>query len=213
MTRTSAPAPPATRARVATGQFIGFMDNDIAVRSRGWLATLANVVLRENDAAGSLGRSWSSPSRRNISTQAPRSQRPGACLLGRGEHVDAPEHNVGARCRCLISACWLMKAAVPVQIGGLTRSSTPQFEDFDFLPRARCGPAVLYEPGAEMYHFNVTTDNSPDVNTSTLLSATGWSSNAAGACLRHEHGPPDSECRWAKLETRPIEQTGSAIID
>lgn len=204
---------------VATGQYIGFMDNDIAVRSRGWLATLANV-LEEDEANGIVGPKLVFPfAPYNIQHAGAAISKTGRVqYLGRGEPIDAPEHNVRREVQCLISACWLMKAAVPVQIGGLDEVFNPaQFEDFDFCYRARAaGRRVLYEPGAEMYHFeSVTTDNSPDVNYKYITIRNGMEFKRR---WRHvfaaEHGPPDSECRWAKLETRPIEQTGvPPIID
>lgn len=204
---------------VARGQFIGFMDNDIAVRSRGWLATLAGV-LGEDDAIGIVGPKLVFPfAPYNIQHAGAALSRTGRVkYLGRGEPIDAPEHNVRREVQCLISACWLMKAAVPEQIGDLDEVFNPaQFEDFDFCYRAReAGWRVLYDPGAEMYHFeSVTTDNSPDVNYKYITIRNGMEFKRRWRrVFEAEDGPPDSECQWAKLETRPMEQTGiPPIID
>jgi len=198
---------------VVTGEFIGFMDNDIAVRSRGWLATLAGA-LEEDAQIGIVGPKLVFPFEPfNIQHAGAAISRTGRVkYLGRGEPIDAPEHNVRREVQCLISACWLMKAAVPAQIGGLDEVFNPaQFEDFDFCYRARAaGWQVIHDPSAEMYHFeSVTTDNSPDVNYKYITIRNGMEFKRR---WRHvfeaEDGPPDSECQWAKLETRPMEQTG-----
>ena len=204
---------------VATGRYIGFMDNDIAVRSRGWLGVLAGV-LEEHAACGIVGpklvfpfEPWTIQHAGAAISRTGRVQ-----YLGRGEPIDAPEHNTRRAVQCLISACWLMRAQVPAQIGGLDEVFNPaQFEDFDFCYRAReAGWTVLYDPVAEMYHYeSVTTDNSPDVNYRYVTIRNGMEFKRR---WRHvfetEDGPPDEQCRWQTLETRPIEQTGiPPIID
>jgi len=204
---------------VASGEHIGFMDNDVAVRSRGWLGVLAGV-LEEEPSHGIVGPKLLFPFEPwNI-------QHVGAAIstagrvqyLGRGAPIDVPEHGTRRELQCLISACWLMKAEVPAQIGGLDEVFNPaQFEDFDFCYRAReAGWTVLYDPAAEMYHYeSVTTDGSPDVNYRYITIRNGMEFKRRWRHMfAHEHGPPDSECRWQQLETRPIEQTGiPPIID
>ncbi|HCA45973.1 MAG TPA: hypothetical protein DEP45_01080, partial [Armatimonadetes bacterium] len=138
--------------------------------------------------------------------------------LGRGEPRDAPEHNLRREVQCLISACWLMKTEIPECIGGLDEIFNPaQFEDFDFCYRAReAGWTVLYDPAAEMYHYeSVTTDDSPDVNYKYVTIRNGMEFKRRWQRLfEQEDGPPDSECQWRRLETRPMEQTGiPPIID
>jgi GT2 family glycosyltransferase len=105
-----------------------------------------------------------------------------------------------------------MKRAVYEQIGGLDEVFNPaQYEDFDFCYRAReAGWEVWYEPGAEMYHFeNTTTAGSADLNFRYVTIRNGlefkrrWQHRFSA-----EGGPPDEECHWRELETRPLEQTG-----
>lgn len=198
---------------VARGDYIAFMDNDVAVRTRGWLRVLCDV-LEEDPTYGIVGPKLVFPfAPYNI-------QHAGAAIspngrvkyLGRGEPINAPEHNQRRQVQCLISACWLMRAEVPREIGGLDEVFNPaQFEDFDFCYRAReAGWQVLYDPGAEMYHFeSVTTDGSPDVNYKYITIRNGMEFKRR---WRHrfmsEGGPPDAECQWAALETRPLELTG-----
>ncbi len=204
---------------VATGRCIGFMDNDIAVRSRDWLQTLADV-LEEDEDFGIVGPKLVYP------FEPYDIQHAGAAIsengrvkyLGRGEPIDASEHNQRREVQCLISACWLMKAEVPEQIGGLDEVFNPaQFEDFDFCYRAReAGWTVLYDPVAEMYHYeSVTTDDSPDVNYKYVTIRNGMEFKRRWKHMfENEDGPPDSECHWEDMETRPIEQTGiPPIVD
>ncbi len=204
---------------VASGRYTGFMDNDIAVRSRRWLKTLADV-LEEHPAHGIVGPKLVFPFEPwTIQHAGAAISRTGRVkYLGRGEPIDAPEHNVRREVQCLISACWLMRAEVPAQIGGLDEVFNPaQFEDFDFCYRAReAGWTVLYDPAAEMYHYeSVTTDNSPDVNYKYVTIRNGMEFKRRWRrVFETEDGPPDAECRWLKLQTRPIQETGiPPIID
>ncbi|MBC7288680.1 MAG: glycosyltransferase family 2 protein [Armatimonadetes bacterium] len=132
--------------------------------------------------------------------------------LGRGKPIDSPEHNVRKDVQCLISACWVMKREVPEEIGGLDEVFNPaQYEDFDFCYRARArGWRVVYEPMAEMYHFeSVTTDGSPDLNYRYITIKNGLEFKRRWQqVFSQEDGPPDEECQWLKLETRPLEMTG-----
>ncbi len=198
---------------LATGDFIAFMDNDVAVRHRHWLKGLADVL-------------WSAP---EIGIVGPKLLFPfppyniecaGAAISktgrvqyrGRGCPADDPEWNVPVDVQCLISACWLMKRAVVEQIGMLDEAFNPaQFEDFDYCYRARqAGWRIRYEPSVEMYHYeNVTTDGSPDVKF-RYVTIKNWIKfkERWRHMFSQENGPPDSECQWAPLETRPLEQTG-----
>lgn len=197
----------------ARGEYISFMDNDVAVRSRNWLGPLRDV-LEEDESIGIVGPKLVFPfGPYNIQFGGAGISRSGRVkYLGRGEPRDDPQHNQRGEMQCLISACWLMKAEVPQQIGGLDEVFNPaQFEDFDFCYRAReAGWRILYEPSAEMYHYeSVTTDDSPDVNYKYITIRNGMEFKRRWRKMfSREDGPPDEECRWEELETRPIEQTG-----
>ncbi|NLO05937.1 MAG: glycosyltransferase family 2 protein [candidate division WS1 bacterium] len=204
---------------VACGEYIGFMDNDVAVRSSEWLSILAGV-LEEATSNGIVGPKLVFPFEPyNIQHAGAAISRTGRVkYLGRGKQIDAPEHNQRREVQCLISACWLMKGEIPDKIGGLDEIFNPaQFEDFDFCYRAReAGWKVLYDPVAEMYHYeSVTTDNSPDVNYKYVTVRNGMEFKRRWRQMfEQEDGPSDEECHWERLETRPIEQTGiPPIVD
>ncbi|MBM3500245.1 MAG: glycosyltransferase family 2 protein [Armatimonadetes bacterium] len=198
---------------VASGSYLGFLDNDTAVRTRGWLAVLARTLEDEPDA-GVVGPKLVYPfppyDIEHAGAAISRNGRPK--YLGRGRALDDPAHNARCEVQCLISAAWLMKREVPDQIGGLDEVFNPaQFEDFDFCYRARQhGFRVLYEPGAEMYHFeNVTTDGSVDVNFRYITIKNGRTFKQRWRhAFSEEDGPADEECAWEPLPTRPLEATG-----
>jgi GT2 family glycosyltransferase len=198
---------------VVTGEYIGFLDNDTAVRSRRWLATLVGT-LEEEPNAGIVGPKLVYPfppyDIEHAGAGLSRTGRPK--YLGRGRPLDDPAHNVRRDVQCLISAAWLMKREVPDTIGGLDEVFNPaQFEDFDFCYRARQhGYRVLYEPSAEVYHFeNVTTDGSVDVNFRYITIKNGMTFKKRWReVFSVESGPPDAECVWEPLPTRPLEATG-----
>jgi len=192
---------------------IAFCDNDVAVRSRNWLAIL-RTRLEAEDRNGIVGPKLVYP------FEPYRIECAGAAISptgrvqyrGRGRDRLDPAFCVPCEVQCLISACWLMKREIPDTLGGLDEAFNPaQFEDFDLCYRAReAGWKVLYEPAAEMYHFeNTTTSGSADVKFRYITIRNGLEFKKRWHHMfSRENGPPDEECRWEQLETRPIEQTG-----
>ncbi|MGC9318105.1 MAG: glycosyltransferase family 2 protein, partial [Armatimonadota bacterium] len=188
-------------------------------RTRGWLGVLADVLAEDADL-GIVGPKLVFPFEPYNIQHAGAAISPGGRVkyLGRGQPIDSPEHNRRREVQCLISACWLMRREVPDEIGGLDEVFNPaQYEDFDFCYRAReAGWTVLYDPQAEMYHYeSVTTDGSADVNYKYITIRNGMEFKRRWRHMfSEEGGPPDEQCRWLDLETRPIEQTGfPPIID
>ncbi len=199
--------------RLAEGRFIAFMDNDVCVRTRNWLAVLASA-LEADESLGIVGPKLVFPFEPyNIEHAGAAISRTGRVqYIGRGEARDDPRFNQRREVQCLISACWLMKREVYEQIGGLDEAFNPaQFEDFDFCYRARqAGWRIEYLPEAEMYHFeSVTNAGSPDINF-RYITIKNWMEfkRRWRHVFEREDGPPDEECEWKPLETRPLEQTG-----
>lgn len=211
---------------MAHGQYLAFCDNDLGVRSRDWLRTLAGR-LESAPEVGITGPTlrfpWPpydvecagvaiSPSGRvqyrgrGETEPTP----PPPSLKGGGSSV--PPWVIAGPVQCLISACWLMKRQVYEEIGPLDEVFNPaQYEDFDFCYRAReAGWEVWYEPGAEMYHFeNTTTAGSTDVNFRYVTIRNGLEFKRRwGHRFSQEPGPPDAECVWRKLPLHGIEEIG-----
>lgn len=195
------------------GELIGFLDNDLAVGHRDWLAGLAGT-LEAFPETGIVGPKLLYPFAPYDIECAGVALSPNGRVQyrGRGAKRDTPEFNEPREVQCLISACWLMKREVKDAIGELDEVFNPaQFEDFDYCYRARqAGFMVRYEPGVEMYHFeNVTTAGSVDVRFKTVT-LRNWAKfrERWQAVYRTEGGPPDEECQWRNMETRPLEHTG-----
>jgi GT2 family glycosyltransferase len=197
----------------ADGDYIAFLDNDIAVRDVQWLTKL-RAALDEAHDIGICGPKLLFPFEPYRIEFAGCEVSPTGRVhyRGRGAPSDAAEFNERREVQCLISAAWLMKAQLVDEIGLMDELFSPaQYEDIDYCYRARdAGYRILYQPLAELYHFeNVTTDGSVDVKFRRITMR-----NAVAFKRRWRHvfstegGPPDSELDWLQLETRPIEQTG-----
>lgn len=198
---------------VAAQPLVAFCDNDLAVRSRNWLNVLQDVLERD-PRNGFVGPKLVYPfAPYDIECAGVAISPHGRVQYrGRGEPIDAPEFNRPSEVQCLISACWLMRKEITDTLGGMDEIFNPaQFEDFDLCYRAReKGWRVLYEPNAEMYHFeNVTTDGSVDMKFK-YTTMKNWQEFKARwkRLYEHENGPSDEHCQWAKLPTHPIEYTG-----
>ncbi len=196
---------------VAKGQYIAFMDNDAAVRSRSWLQVLRNALEQENDI-GIVGPKLVFPFPPYDIEIAGAAISPNGRVQyrGRGQPIDASEFNQPGEVQCLISACWLMKREVYQQIGGLDEIFNPaQYEDFDLCYRARAaGWRVWYQPAAEMYHYeNVTLAGSPDVNFRYTTIKNGLEFKRRWEHMfSQEAGPPDEDCQWEPLPTKSIQE-------
>ncbi len=197
--------------QAAGGQYISFMDNDVAVRSRNWLATLGEFLEREKEV-GIVGPKLVFPfapfdiecAGAAISPQGRVQYR------GRGQPLDTTEFSQATEVQCLISACWLMERELYDQLGGLDEVFSPaQYEDFDFCYRARqVGWQVWYEPVVEMYHYEgVTTADSTDINYEYVTIRNGLEFKRRWQHMFVcEDGPADEECQWQQLDTQSIQQ-------
>jgi GT2 family glycosyltransferase len=193
-----------------TGDLWVFLDNDVTVRTRSWLEGL-RAVLDQRPSPGEQG---------GVGVVAPKLVYPNpphdiqcaGCAVtlggrvifcGRGEGRTAPSWNQPRDCQTLISACWMMPAAVARRIGPLDTLFSPvQFEDIDYCYRIRAaGFRCRYEPSVEMYHFeNVTTGRSESLNYTYLTIKHGMKFKDK---WRHrfslEAGPPDSAWKWIQV--------------
>lgn len=203
--------------QISTQPYIAFIDNDAAVRTRTWLQELSSV-LDANEETGIVGPKLLFPFEPYPIECAGVAISPNGRVkyIGRGEPRTDPEFNEPKDVQCLTSACWLMRRSLCEQLGGLDEIFNPaQFEDFDFCYRAReAGWTVQYWPDSEMYHYeNTTTAGSQSLNFK-YVTMKNWRTfrKRWEKMYASEGGPPDEECKWAPLETRPLEQTGRPPI-
>lgn len=188
------------------GAYWVFLDNDVSVRTRGWLEKL-RAVLQADPKAGVVGPKLVYPLPPHDIQCAGAAVTPGGQVefCGRGRPRADPAFAKPRDCQTLISACWMMPAAVAKQVGELDERFSPvQFEDIDYCYRIReAGYACRYEPGVEMYHFeNVTTGRTGSLNYPYLTVKNGlkfkekWKHR-----FSKENGPPDKEWKWAHIPT------------
>lgn len=197
----------------ARGDLLAFVDNDVALRSRRWLARL-RAVLGADPRCTMVGPKLVYPfPPHDIQCAGVGISRTGRVLFrGRGEPRDAAEHDTPREVQCLISACCLARADEVRAVGGFDEAFNPvQFEDFDLCYRLRERGGVLrYESGVEMYHFeSVTTQGTPNLVNAEIVVRHGllfkqrWRHRFAA-----EDGPTDVETRWRQVPTQAFDRIG-----
>jgi len=201
----------------AQGDKVVFADNDVALRSRDWLTELAACLDRDPKVAVA-GPKLVYPSPPHLIQCAgvgvSRSGRVQFC--GRGEPRNDPRFNRREEVQCLISACFMARKSVLNDVGGFDEAFNPvQFEDFDLCYRIRRkGHKVVYEPSAEMYHFeSTTTAGTPTLaNTGVIVRHGLLFKKRWKDMFEKEKGPTDDETRWRKLTLPSFESVGELPV-
>ncbi|MDP6523654.1 MAG: glycosyltransferase family 2 protein [Kiritimatiellia bacterium] len=203
----------------SSGEYVVFMDNDVALRSGKWLSGMRKIM--DDDATIAI------VGPKLVYPQPPYDiQCAGVAIsktgrpkfLGRGDNRDDPRFNEFLDMQCLTSACFMVRRSVMDDVGGFDEAFNPvEYEDFDLCYRARSnGNRVVYLPSVEMYHFeNVTTCGTPRLPNTYLIIKHGLLFKKR---WRHmfetEGGPPDSETKWRAIEPCRIEDVHTLpIID
>ncbi len=195
------------------GDDIAFLDNDIVLRDRRWLAVLRDT-LHSDPAIAVVTPKLLFPFAPFPIEHAGIAIAPNGVVgyLGRGADRDDPEFNTRRTLQGSASACIVVKRSVLDEVGVFDEIFNPvQFEDLDLLYRIRAaGYTVVYEPAVEMYHFeNITTDNTPQVNFKYQTIKNGIEFKRR---WRHmfstENGPAEDTLRWAELPRHRIETIG-----
>ncbi len=190
-----------------------FIDNDLTVRSRGWLNLLA-AKLDADPAVGMVGPKLVYPFHPHpIQCAGGAVTRGGRVVFrGRGEPRDHPEFSTPRDVQCLISACCMVRRTVFEQAGGFDPWFNPvEYEDIDLCYRIRHqGHRVRYLASVEMYHFeNVTTCGTEHLPNTYLIVRNGlrfkkrWHS-----MFTRENGPPDTAARWRQVDVPPFTAIG-----
>lgn len=195
--------------KICTGEFLGFLDNDILVSNSEWLRTLSSFLIR-NPKCGIVAPQLLFPwSPFQIECAGVGVSKIGRIqYIGRGQ--DSGTFPAPFPVQCAISAAWLMRREVVEKIGDLDEIYSPvQFEDLDFCYRARAaGFEVWMEPRAHLFHFeHTTTAGSDDINFRYVTTKNGltfkkrWSETFA-----LENGPSDEACRWQEIPKLAIDE-------
>jgi GT2 family glycosyltransferase len=199
------------------GSDIAFLDNDIVLRDRRWLAVLSATLAEEARVAVVTPKLlFPFPPYAIEHTEIGISPRGTVGYVGRGADRDDPRFTTRRDLQCSASACVLVKRAVLDEVGGFDEIFNPvQFEDNDLFYRMKShGYRLLYEPAVEMYHFeNVTTDNSPRINFKYQTIKNGLEFKRRWRHLfETENGPADEDLRWVALPRRRIDDIGELEV-
>jgi GT2 family glycosyltransferase len=199
------------------GSEIAFLDNDIVLRDRAWLAVLRETLYEdERTAVVTPKLLFPFPPYQIEHTGIAISPTGAIGYQGRGAERDDPAYCVRRELQGSASACILVRKSVLDEVGMFDEIFNPvQFEDLDLLYRMReQGYRVIYEPAVEMYHFeNVTTDGSAKINFKYQTIKNGVEFKRR---WRHmftkETGPADDTLKWAELPRRRIEEIGELEV-
>jgi GT2 family glycosyltransferase len=197
----------------ARGQIIAFLDNDVALRSRSWLTVLAGL-LTEQPGVAAVGPKLVYPCPPYLIQCAGVgiSDSGRVQFRGRGQQRNDPRFDHRQEVQCLISACMVVRKSVLDEVGGFDEEFNPvQYEDFDLCYRIRSrGYKAVYEPAAEMYHFeSVTTAGTPTIpNTGVIIRHGLRFKKRWKHMFEKEGGPADSETAWRKLSLPDLSLLG-----
>ncbi len=203
---------------LATGSEVAFLDNDIVMRDRGWLVKLRETLYSSDDIALVTPKLlFPFPPYAIEHCSIAISPTGTVGYIGRGANNDDPRYNERIDIQGSASACVLVKKSVLDEVGNFDEIFNPvQFEDLDLFYRMKeKGYRLVYEPAAEMYHFeNVTTDNSPQqVNFKYQTIKNGIVFKKRWRHMfEKENGPADEDLRWAELPRQRIEEIGDLPI-
>ncbi len=201
----------------AHGDILAFVDNDVALRSRRWLAALSAALETERHAV-IVGPKLVYPfAPYRIQCAGVGISRTGRVLFrGRGELRDDPQFNEPREVQCLISACCMLRRDAFEQAGGFDEAFNPvQFEDFDLCYRLRgAGGRAYYRPAVEMYHFeSVTTAGTPAIpNTRVIIRNGLLFKRRWHHVFEQEDGPADADTQWRTVETRAFASIGELPV-
>jgi len=190
---------------VAQGEFIAFLDNDIAVKDEDWLEKLT-TCLRENPRIGVVSPKLVFPGKdRLIEFAGCGISKSGRVqYIGRGESADLPEYNVPREVQALISACILLPIEAQRRAGHMDLVYSPvQYEDLDYCYRLKeLGYVCYYLPSAEMYHYeHVTTDGTKSINFRYVTVRNGMRFKERWQhVFSREDGPSDEDSRWKPID-------------
>lgn len=190
---------------LARGEFIGFLDNDIAVKSTGWLEDLTRF-LDDHPRAGVVSPKLVFPGTERLIEFAGCGVSPSGRIqyIGRGEHADDPRFCVAREVQCLISACILMPIAAQRAAGHMDIAYSPvQYEDLDYCYRLKeLGYTCWVLPQVEMYHYeHITTAGSASINFRYVTIRNGMRFKQRWQqVFSRENGPRDEDTTWKEID-------------
>jgi glycosyltransferase involved in cell wall biosynthesis/SAM-dependent methyltransferase len=151
--------------KLAKGEILGLLNNDVEIISPEWLSELVSIALQPN--VGAVGARLWYPNNEL--------QHGGVILVGGvagHAHKNLPKSQIGYMGRASIiqsfsavtAACLVIKKMIYEEVGGLNETElTVAFNDVDFCLRVReAGYRNVWTPYAELYHYESATRGSED---------------------------------------------------
>ncbi len=147
--------------KLARGEVLGLLNNDLEVISPEWLSEMVSISLQPR--VGAVGARLLYP---NDTLQH------GGVIIGLGgvaghSHKHLPRHDYGYCCRAVVTqsfsavtaACLLIRKKIYEEVGGLNEMNLQiAFNDVDFCLRVRgAGYRNVWTPYAELYHHESAT--------------------------------------------------------
>lgn len=201
--------------RVASGEFIAFLDNDTMLAQADWLEKLVQFLEEKPDCAVVCPKMifpWRPFHIECCGAGVSRSGR--IQYIGRGQERQTRVEPFAVQ--CAISAAWLARRSVFDSIGELDEKFSPvQYEDLDFCFRARAaGFSIWADPRVEVFHFeHTTTAGSSDINFRYVTAKNAvefkrrWSK-----MFSVENGPSEDEARWQDIPRKTLEEVDVAAL-
>lgn len=152
--------------KIARGELVGLINNDIEVISKNWLGEMVSIALQPN--VGAVGaRLWYPDDRLQH----------GGVVVGIGgvaghSHKYLPKGDYGYFCRAALTqefsavtaACLIIRKSIFEQVSGLDETNLKvAFNDVDFCLRVQeAGYINVWTPYSEMYHHESATRGTED---------------------------------------------------
>ncbi|MDO4306548.1 MAG: glycosyltransferase family 2 protein [Eubacteriales bacterium] len=152
-------------ARMAKGEYLLFLNNDVTVITEGWMQEMLGVCQRQE--VGAVGVKLLYPD--NTIQHA-------GCVVGMGGiaghmFTDMPANRTGYLHKASIlqdmsavtAACMMMKKSVFEEAGGFTEKLAVAFNDVDLCLKVnQGGHLVVYDPYVQLYHMESKTRGAED---------------------------------------------------
>ncbi len=187
-----------------TGEFLVFMDNDVAVGDGRWLSKLRAALESTPRVGIAVPKLVFAADPGMIQCAGGAVSRTGRVqFVGRGERADDPRYGVRREIQFGISACMMVAREVVREIGLFDEAFNPvQFEDVDYCYRARSkGWRVVYEPTVTMLHDESATtagvrrrSNAYTVVKHGMIFKERWRH-----MFEQENGPDDADIVWKPI--------------
>jgi len=173
-----APAARNQAIKIALGDIMVFLDNDVFTEDVSWLKKFEMVMNKASDAAG-IGPKLVYPNKRHLIQCAGGgiNSKGRVLLLGRGQNIDLKKYNCQRVIQFYPTACLCVRKHLVLSVGGFDEKYFPvQYEDVDLCYKIRqLGYKFYYNPDIVLFHYeNTTSKFSTDSRFIYNTAKNGW---------------------------------------